>query len=1480
MVKKEKEYEGVGEDNMRRRRNSFCSFRLNDSGFVYRKSSADHCNPVNNRKSNNVHSVNHRNESSTSNFCSSSLSKKKTRVYLFLISVFVNCMSYVIFLPLIDYYQENVSYFKSTMLVHGSSNHFEKNIRTGVSRARRHRYFRGKDKSRRISSSIETSYHSHFPSTFLFQATKYVPMNVLNLSKNLSEQKFLLSSSRLSPAATPAGQGDDKQTNKIKVLENQQNANFESNLSGESHRENKNKRPNNENMIRISTSGIGFGASWEAVKEKIAMNRKLNKMKDSCQEKTFESSSTNSFNTVDLGLQFSKDIKSKFEDNVATDPKQETKTGYDRAEDHHQGEPLHQDKTANERRLNDHILSSKVIALTSKETVTASQDQTTKLIDLEKRSINFSQENTEHHSTTTTTNTKESKQTPKLVAATSENVLRFNSKYGKNSISVPASRFNAKSEISSVARSEEKATNPLEFSLKDEEQQKRGKDQDLKGEEIENDMLDLHEGRDEDTQKGKERVKMNQKRSFILEEFTQYEMEYSAFIERQEQKRRALDVVDEDNYEIDGYNDDNKKSLPISSLEERSEEEKGDFLQRQEADTVFDAHDKEHLVGVISHYEAIDLLALKAKHIDSRDDFFYTEEELKRKGASHQIHHVHQQDKTNIQTKASFTNPNNLIIEYVSMDLGRSLVQVAVSEEGICMLQEQMIVSSSESEMKQKKEHELENTTDDCDDYLADAIVTGDFDAINKIKENSFEKTRKDTTTIEGNLKMPQQKERKKISSSKRIESEKKGTQEKYPEQQGVTVRDGGSDDKKVKNSSQKIQEVEANLVVTWKELLNIINAIEHKESDDDHDHNVAKLATTKDSSFSSASESEEVNFAPFADASTTILDETKLEVEQLENINPLNNHCYALYKDGTKPWKIKSFSLKQGRSASLSLPNRFIRGPPSVLLSDGQLMHRMTTSYTSSMGVGEGSNENEGNSLSSNHQRVYKSFVGAAEETRRKLDALKLKNIYGKVLDTCTGLGYTAIAASRGMGVTEVVTCEIDQATIELCRFNPWSRSLFPDEDPSAPIEKFYKYDQNDGGLNTEDDTSFKNKNAGKNSPYSPTRHNIQFVQGDISEYITQLPSDSFAGIIHDPPPLSNSRVAPLYSTFFYEELYRVMKPRGRLFHYVGYTKSYDSSRKYKEVLSKLKRVGFSKVVVVPHAFGVIALKEDAKTIGKRKRLQEELNMYMNNHVDEDDTALFNEYMSDKIDQINTSAISRNDDNENNQASYSVRNRKLIHLLRKLQDQQNTVYISDRKKMKTRKIRSGNEDDKDFRLYQSQLFRENALVKEVIENLAEKREGGNDLNGLMKADVELHSKKIISMRDYPGSFSSLYSSSISTANTGVNSPFAKQKFRKVSMSKYQKLPNSPFNISEGKKKQQLIKSLKDSSLRTLPNEEKSGEGINESFSSSVQIHYHYNYATDEELKGILGIDEEEEHENENQEERKEQGGKKPSKEQ
>ncbi len=113
------------------------------------------------------------------------------------------------------------------------------------------------------------------------------------------------------------------------------------------------------------------------------------------------------------------------------------------------------------------------------------------------------------------------------------------------------------------------------------------------------------------------------------------------------------------------------------------------------------------------------------------------------------------------------------------------------------------------------------------------------------------------------------------------------------------------------------------------------------------------------------------------------------------------------------------------------------------------------------------------------------------------------------RVLDTCMGLGYTAIESAKKAGVGHVTTCEYSEAVIKLAKWNPMSEPLF--------------------------------EKGGK----------IEVVFGDISELIKTMKPSSFDYIIHDPPRFS---LAPqLYSSGFYSELFRVCGPGARIFHYVG---------------------------------------------------------------------------------------------------------------------------------------------------------------------------------------------------------------------------------------------------------------------------------------------------------------------------------------
>jgi uncharacterized protein len=154
---------------------------------------------------------------------------------------------------------------------------------------------------------------------------------------------------------------------------------------------------------------------------------------------------------------------------------------------------------------------------------------------------------------------------------------------------------------------------------------------------------------------------------------------------------------------------------------------------------------------------------------------------------------------------------------------------------------------------------------------------------------------------------------------------------------------------------------------------------------------------------------------------------------------------------------------------------------------------------------------------------------------------------IRGRVLETCCGLGYSAIHAART--ADHVTVFEIDPEVLRMARLNPWSAPLF---DPDSRIEV----------------------------------HN-----DDIAQAIRDLPDRAFDAILHDPPTLAHA--GELYGDAFYHELHRVLRPGGRLFHYTG-----DPGSRHRRqdlpgrVAQRLANTGFSQVHREPAALGVSARK------------------------------------------------------------------------------------------------------------------------------------------------------------------------------------------------------------------------------------------------------------------------------------------------
>ena len=229
------------------------------------------------------------------------------------------------------------------------------------------------------------------------------------------------------------------------------------------------------------------------------------------------------------------------------------------------------------------------------------------------------------------------------------------------------------------------------------------------------------------------------------------------------------------------------------------------------------------------------------------------------------------------------------------------------------------------------------------------------------------------------------------------------------------------------------------------------------------------------------------------------------LDWQSIEKISKSEVNCFILEDNTIRP--IQVFSEYTNRVCSL-MPTK---GAPSMLIA-GFVMHRIKD-------------------------------VDPMQDTLRKIAAIS--PIVGRVLDTATGLGYTAIEAAKT--ADEVVTIELDPGAQQIARLNPWSQALF----------------------------------------HTPK---IRQIMGDAYEVVQTFEDGNFSRIIHDPPTFSLA--GELYSGVFYQQLFRVLKRGGRLYHYIGDPNSKASGGVTKGALKRLKEAGFTRVVRKPEAYGVVAYK------------------------------------------------------------------------------------------------------------------------------------------------------------------------------------------------------------------------------------------------------------------------------------------------
>jgi predicted methyltransferase len=159
---------------------------------------------------------------------------------------------------------------------------------------------------------------------------------------------------------------------------------------------------------------------------------------------------------------------------------------------------------------------------------------------------------------------------------------------------------------------------------------------------------------------------------------------------------------------------------------------------------------------------------------------------------------------------------------------------------------------------------------------------------------------------------------------------------------------------------------------------------------------------------------------------------------------------------------------------------------------------------------------------------------VSPYADAERKVSLIQPR---GKVvLDTCGGLGYFAACCLNG-GALRVNSFEKNADVIWLRSLNPWS-----------PPPVFTN------GID----------NA------------LTLTHADIIEQIATLQDESFDAILHDPPRFGIA--GELYSQAFYNQLARVLKPGGRMFHYTGAPNRLTSGRDVQnEVANRLQRAGFA---------------------------------------------------------------------------------------------------------------------------------------------------------------------------------------------------------------------------------------------------------------------------------------------------------------
>ncbi|MCX6804195.1 MAG: methyltransferase [Candidatus Diapherotrites archaeon] len=157
---------------------------------------------------------------------------------------------------------------------------------------------------------------------------------------------------------------------------------------------------------------------------------------------------------------------------------------------------------------------------------------------------------------------------------------------------------------------------------------------------------------------------------------------------------------------------------------------------------------------------------------------------------------------------------------------------------------------------------------------------------------------------------------------------------------------------------------------------------------------------------------------------------------------------------------------------------------------------------------------------------------ISPKKDTESKIN--EVSPLFGRVLDTCCGLGYTAISAAKSDKVEEVVVFERDKNVLRIAEYNPFSQELF-------------------------------------------SNNKIKLKNESAFEGIKTIKKNYFDRIIHDPPTVSFAK--ELYSSEFYKELFRVLSKRGILYHYCPNPGKTKGGEFWPRVKERLEKIGFVNV-------------------------------------------------------------------------------------------------------------------------------------------------------------------------------------------------------------------------------------------------------------------------------------------------------------